>query len=206
MTTRAIITADAAGYLHRNDLTTQLDAFFDRANTRVGQDFRTTANYQTATLTSAAQYLLPGDFKEAIAVVGTGSGGKYALQPVSGTQSYDYFSAAGASSYGYQIEGGYLLPVPRNGAGDLAIAYYSAQAMLPASGSTSTNLLCQTYPNAYLWYVLFQASLFIQDREAVGEYLELYQDEMQRANAVNRQKLQPISSVQGTTGIVAVAT
>ena len=204
MTTRAIITADAAGYLHRNDLTTQLDAFFDRANTRVGQDFRTTANTQAATLTSGAGYLLPADFKEMISVSTSGSGGLYALQPVSLTQNIDY-GTAGGNAWGYAIAGGYLQPTPGI-ASNINISYYAALAMAPASGPTSTNLLCQTYPNAYLWYVLFQASLYIQDREAVGEYLELYQDEMRRANAVNRQKLQPISSVQGTTGIVAVAT
>ena len=202
MPTRTEMITEMQGYLHRSDTAIPWDTFVTRANERVGQDFRTTANYQTATLTSAAQYLLPGDFKEAIAVVGTGSGGKYALQPVSGTQSYDYFSAAGASSYGYQIEGGYLLPVPRNGAGDLALAYYAA-LVLPSVG---TNLLLTVYPNAYLWYGLFQASLYIQDREGADGYLQLYVDEKDRANAVNRQKLQPISSVQGTTGIVAVAT
>ena len=205
MTTRAIITADAAGYLHRNDLTTQLDAFFDRANTRVGQDFRTQANAQSATLITGTSYLLPADFKEMISVFAQGPAGFYPLQPVGTTQLWDYFNAGGGLAYGYQLIGGYLQPVP-SVTGDLRILYYSAQAMAPASGPTSTNLLCQTYPNAYLWYVLFQASLYIQDREAVSEYLELYQDEMRRANAVNRQKLQPISSVQGTTGTVAVAT
>ena len=200
MTTRALVEAEAASYLHRTDMTAVITTFMDRANTRVGQDFRTTSNTQSATLTSGSGYLLPADFKEMISVSTSGSGGLYALQPVSLTQNIDY-GTAGGNAWGYAIAGGYLQPTPGI-ASNINISYYAALA-LPAVG---TNLLLTVYPNAYLWYGLFQASLYIQDREAVGEYLELYQDEMRRANAVNRQKLQPISSVQGTTGIVVVAT
>ena len=199
---RAQLITDATAYMHRADL--PWDTFIDRANNRVGQDFRTTANTVLgATLTSASNYLLPDDFKEALAVSAVGSGGTYALQPISNTQGIDYGNPGGGMPYGYYIAGGYMGFAPAT-TSNVKLAYYAALQLI--QGGTSTNLLLQTYFSAYLWYVLFQASLFIQDREAVGEYLKLYQDEMQRANAVNRQKLQPISSVQGTTGTVAVAT
>ena len=67
-------------------------------------------------------------------------------------------------------------------------------------------MLLQAYYSAYLWYVLMQAHLYIGASEESVNYLNLYLDEKDRANAVNRQKQQPNSSVVGTTGIVVTAT
>ena len=201
MTTRALVEAEAASYLHRTDMTAQIITFMDRANTRVGQDFRTTANSQSATLTSAASYLLPTDFKEMIAVKGVNGGLIYALQPISQTQTLNYQDAGSGIPYGYDVTGGYLRPTPRTTI-DLTIVYYAALA-LPTPG---TNLLLDTYTQAYLWYILMQCYLYIGASEESVNYLNLYLDEKDRANAVNRQKIQPNSSVVGTTGIVVTAT
>jgi len=202
MTTRALVEAEAASYLHRNDLTAQIVTFMDRANQRVGQDFRTTANTVLgATLTSGSGYLLPSDFKEAIAVTVVGPGGRYALLPISADQAANYNSAGGGWPYGYYVTGGYLVPTPVTTV-NIAINYYAALA-LPTPG---TNLLLDTYTNAYLWYILMQCYLYIGAGEESVNYLNLYLDEKDRANAVNRQKMQPVSSVPGTTGIVVTAT
>ena len=202
MTTRALVEAEAASYLHRTDMTAVITTFMDRANTRVGQDFRTTSNTQSATLTSGSGYLLPADFKEMISVSTSGSGGLYALQPVSLTQNIDY-GTPGGNAWGYAIAGGYLQPTPGI-TGNINISYYAALVL--AAGPTSTNLLLDTYTQAYLWYILMQCYLYIGASEESVNYLNLYLDEKDRANAVNRQKIQPNSSVVGTTGIVVTAT
>ena len=198
---RAQLITDATGYMHRSDL--PYDTFIDRANNRVGQDFRTTANRQTATLTSGAQYLLPSDFKEMSRVTAQGPGGTYALQAIGGSQAADYNSAGGGYPYGYYLIGGYLVPTPATTL-NIDIGYYTALVL--ATGATSTNLLLQTYYSAYLWYILMQCHLYIGASEESVNYLNLYLDEKDRANAVNRQKQQPNSSVVGTTGIVVTAT
>ena len=90
---RAQLTTDATGYMHRADL--PYTDFIDRANNRIGQDFRTTANTQSATLASASGYLLPTDFKEMIVVTAQGPGGSYTVVPVSGATAGDYGDVLG---------------------------------------------------------------------------------------------------------------
>ena len=209
-TTRAQLLSQVNGYLHRTDLPVDFgtvaadgQGFIDRANQRVGQDFRTEANLQIATLVSGNTYLLPADFKEAQAVYAPGSSGIYALQPLSTSETINYQSAGGGLPYGYRINGGYLVPTPAT-SNNITLYYYAALA-LGTSGS-STNLLLDTYTLAYIWYCLMQAMLYVGASEEAMNYLKLYIDEKDRANAVGRQMMQPVASVVGTTGTVNVAT
>ena len=205
MTTRALVEAEAASYLHRTDMAAVITTFMDRANTRICQDFRTTANtIINGVLTSGSGYLLPTNFKEAISVTAAGSGGNYALVPISATQAANYSSAGGGFPYGYYISGGYLFPVPTTTI-NVSLTCYVEVSISPA-GPTGTSLMLDTYTQAYLWYILMQCYLYIGASEESIGYLNLYLDEKDRANAVNRQKTQPNSSVVGTTGVVVTAT
>ena len=201
MPTRAEMVTEIQGYMHRSDTAIPWDTFVSRANDRIGQDFRTTANTQTVSYAASGALLLPADFKEIIYVQGSANGQSYALLPTGSAQSLDYLAAQGGGSYGYFINGGYLYLVPQS-ATPITVSYYAA-LVLPAVG---TNLMLTVYPQAYLWYGLMQCYLYIGASEESVNYLNLYLDEKDRANAVNRQKIQPISSVQGTTGIVVTAT
>jgi len=201
MPTRAEMVTEIQGYMHRSDTAIPWDTFVSRANDRIGQDFRTTANTQTVSYAVSGALLLPADFKEIIYVQGSANGQSYALLPTGSAQSLDYLAAQGGGSYGYFINGGYLYLVPQS-ATPITVSYYAA-LVLPAVG---TNLMLTVYPQAYLWYGLMQCHLYIGASEESVNYLNLYLDEKDRANAVNRQKIQPISSVQGTTGIVVTAT
>ena len=201
MPTRAEMVTEIQGYMHRSDTAIPWDTFVSRANDRIGQDFRTTANTQTVSYAVSGALLLPADFKEIIYVQGSANGQSYALLPTGSAQSLDYLAAQGGGSYGYFINGGYLYLVPQSGT-PITVSYYAA-LVLPAVG---TNLMLTVYPQAYLWYGLMQCYLYIGASEESVNYLNLYLDEKDRANAVNRQKIQPISSVQGTTGIVVTAT
>ena len=201
MPTRAEMVTEIQGYMHRSDTAIPWDTFVSRANDRIGQDFRTTANTQTVSYAVSGALLLPADFKEIIYVQGLANGQSYALLPTGSAQSLDYLAAQGGGSYGYFINGGYLYLVPQSGT-PITVSYYAA-LVLPAVG---TNLMLTVYPQAYLWYGLFQASLYIQDREAVGEYLELYQDEMRRANAVNQPSHCRVGSEMGQCAFVHRAT
>ena len=201
MPTRAEMVTEIQGYMHRSDTTIPWDTFVSRANDRIGQDFRTTANTQTVSYAASGALLLPADFKEIIYVQGSANGQSYALLPTGSAQSLDYLAAQGGGSYGYFINGGYLYLVPQLTT-PITVSYYAA-LVLPAVG---TNPMLTVYPQAYLWYGLMQCYLYIGASEESVNYLNLYLDEKDRANAVNRQKIQPISSVQGTTGIVVTAT
>ena len=187
--------------MHRTDL--PASTFIDAANAQVGRDFRTTDNTLTALLPGPAPLALPTDFKEMIWVSAEGPSGPYSLVSVGSGNALDWLAVNSGYPFGYRVDGLEITPIPASD-GDLTVNYYAALAL--GALTSDTNALLNAYQQAYLWYCLFQASLYIQDREGATQYLELYQYEKREANAVNRQKVQPVAGPLLTTATIPTAT
>jgi hypothetical protein len=201
--TRANLLTDANAFLHRTDLPVDVPTdvnFIDKANQRIGRDFRVSENALTAALTTP--YALPADFQEAIRIQATGPAGLYPLARLSGdTESAINWPAAFPD--GYWIRGSQLNVAPTL-TQPLVLEYFSAPA-LAATGS-STNPLLTNYPEAYLYYVLMLANIYIQNSEQVAMFSGLYADLKMKANAVYQARQQPVGRVLPNSLNACVAT
>lgn len=207
-TTRAQLLADVNAYLHRTDLPVDFlsvaadgQGFIDRANQRIGFDFRTPDNALQLTPFNSP-YTLPTDFRELIRVQATGPAGPYALVSLSG-------DLQSATTVGSGFPGGYWLrgsqfSVSPTGTAALILEYYAALA-LGTTGS-STNALLDAYPQAYLYHCLLQASLFIQANDQAVNFSGLYADELRMANEAGQRRKQPISMTLPNAPPAVVAT
>jgi hypothetical protein len=186
VTTRAQLTLDATGYMHRADL--PYNTFIDRANERIGRDFRVQENVIAVALPTP--YDLPVDYVEVIRVQFLGPRGLYPLVPLSSNMESVLNNVQGTYPIGYWIRGNRLLlqPLPTT------VVQFEYFARLDLTALTSaTNALMNAYQEAYLWLVLMQASLYIQQGDLAQTYKALYDEEWHNANEAYNQRLQPIA-------------
>lgn len=166
ITTYSELKAAIASFLHRDDLTAEIDDFIDMAEAdlqvrgRLGQ-WDTSA---TVTITSGSGPL-PSDFAEAKAVRYS-TAGTLQFAPLGGFDEMATAGTSGTPRY-YTIRGSNLLVYPIY-SGDVTLVY--SARFTPLSGSATSNSLLTLFPDAYLYGSLAHACAWLQDRDNMIAY------------------------------------
>lgn len=177
ITTYSELKTALASFLHRSDLTTELDDFIDLAEAdmqvraRLAQ-FETTA---TVTLVSGVGSL-PSDFYAAKAL--RYPAGDYTLEfvPLGG---FDEKAAPDTSGEPviYTIRGGQILVYPLASA-DFTLVYTAT--FTPLSAAATTNTIITKFPDAYLNGSLYHACVWSRDQEGIATHKGLFEESIGR--------------------------
>lgn len=167
LTSYSGLKTSVAGWLNREDLTTQIDDFIDLAEARFNRELRTNDMLARATTIITDDYVdLPDDWKQLISVEVDGFND--AATYIATKEFYDKVADgySGTPRY-YTIVGNAirLLPAPSPTA-TVEITYYQA---IPALSDTQTsNWLLTKSPDLYLFGALMAAEPYLMNDERVA--------------------------------------
>jgi hypothetical protein len=166
-----------ASYLHRSDLTTEIqDAIrLAEADMQVRAKLSQWDTSTTIAMTNGVG-ALPSDFAQAISVrYGADS---YTLEALHG-DAFDNLSAAsssGSPTY-FSIRGTNLLLAPA-ATGTVTLEYTAR--FTPLSTSATTNSLLTLFPDAYLYGTLMHMAVWDSDDASVSKYVGLFEQSVVR--------------------------
>ena len=173
MSTYTALQADVAAYLHRTDLTTEIQGFIEKARLRVARDLRSLEQETVATLTgpTASVFALPTDFMEARKVHSEG----VPLRAIN-FDEIAYWSSS-SSPYVFAIYGRNLW-VP--GATKIQLGYFQIEATLTSGGTEHPTMAA--FPQVWLYASLAEAGLFTRDFELMDRTAGAYSAEVEAIN------------------------
>lgn len=177
-----------ASFLHRSDLTTEIDDFIDLAEADMQvrarlAEFETTA---TVTLTSGVGSL-PSDFFTVKAVRYPAQDYTLEFVPLGG---FDEIAAPDTSGQPtiYTIRGSQLLVYPLVSA-DMTLVYTAR--FTPLSASATTNSIITKFPDAYLNGSLYHACVWLRDAEGIATHKGLFEEAIGRIRSYVEQYKYP---------------
>jgi hypothetical protein len=177
LSTYSDLKTSVASFLHRDDLTTEIDDFIRlaEADMQVRAKLSQWDAEETISLTSGSGSL-PADFAHVISVrYGTQAG---VLQFLSGEQ-FDGYAAANSSGEPlfFTIRGANLVVAPAATAS--VLLQYRARFTALSAVSTSNSLLT-LFPDAYLNGALMHAAHWSRDSEAMTTYAAFFEAAIRR--------------------------
>ena len=175
LSTYSELQASVASWLHRSDLTTEIQDFIRlaEADLQVRAKLSQWDTSATVSLTSGVGSL-PSDYAQTISVAYN----QVLLTHLPPAQFDSYLEAAGAGTpVTFAVRGASLLVAPTM-TGDVTLRYTARFTAL--SDSATTNSLLTLFPDAYLNGALAQACVWLHDKENAQLYGMLFD------SAVNR--------------------
>lgn len=168
-----------AAYLHRTDLTAQLDTFIQLAEAFLFRELSVTDLEVSVTGTATLGTItLPADFGTLSKITITYSGREIALD----SKATDYPYSTSGRPLAYLIENGAISLFPTPDTGYPYTLQYTP-VMTPLSSTVSTNWLIEQAPDLYLMACQYQGTKYIEDTAAgnalVAEMLPML-DSVQR--------------------------
>ena len=178
----ALKTAIATDWMHRTDLTSQAADFITLFESDFNAHMRVRQMEQSTSLVSTAGYLLhPSNWLGWKDIRGTESGNPYHLEPVTDeiavartsgeTEPARYYKVLGLKTYLYPAVNSVTFPT----------RYWEGVAL-----TSGTNWLLTSYPGAYLYGSLIQASAFVQNDPRVPLWEAAYEKILDRIRRDNR--------------------
>lgn len=173
-----------ASWLHRSDLTSQLDDFIALAEEMIWKDLRVKEmeDNDAVSITTSSRYVsLPTGTLE-VKRVYLNANPIVHLKPMTTSQiDENYNSTAGKPKYyavlGTQLE---FERVP-DSTYDLYVNYYKKLTGL--SGSNATNDVLTYYPSVYLYGCCLAGAIYIEDNDKIAKFKPLYEAAVAGANA-----------------------
>ena len=186
-------------YTHRNDLQTiagsqtPMDQFITLAEDNMNRELKSLQNEVIGTLTTAAGVnptQLPADFQDFRELSFITAGIRKQIVPVGRYNLSVYYAdqvngntqqgrPQACSVVGRFIE---IAPDPGDFTFDTFIYFASASALV---GPSDTNLILDKYPNVYVYGVLAQAYMWMQDAAMFEATIKMFTAELQRVNVVS---------------------
>ena len=161
--TYATLKTDIAAWMHRDDLTANIDTFIDLFEARVNRNLRVPEMEKRATSTPTDAYIaLPDDFLE-LRNIQINSNPVRLLEYAS-PQKIDAMSYLTGTALYYTLVGNEFQIHPSAADSEVEIAYYSKIPALDAT--TTTNWLIDSNPDYYLAGCLLEAFTFVLDDRA----------------------------------------
>ena len=161
-----------ANYLHRNDLSGQLDTFISMVQAKLNRQIETLDLDVATTLTTDGTSLvdLPTDFLELKSIRVASNGGYRTLEQKSMIQMAQVLESYGGTEdvpYYYARYGGKLeiAPTPETGTEILIVYKAALEAFV---NSTDTDFILTKYPEAYIYGVMHEAALYTRDEAKIG--------------------------------------
>ena len=180
-------------YMHRSDLTDQIEGFVVRAEQKIGRDARLLENRVQDTVTpSSGAAALPTRFAE-MRRVSTGSGSSLRiLKPISANDANQYGSSGNALAY-YISDQIYLVPSSDT---DIDIDYYEYPESLAGAGNGATRPILDRYESLYINAAMAEAKLYVEDYEGYATWSQRYTAEVMQANTRAAQAYRPVTASQ----------
>lgn len=161
--TYATLKTDIAAWMHRSDLTAQIDTFIDLFEARANRNLRVPEMEVRSITTLEAEYVaLPSDFLEVRNVQLNAD--RVLLLEYASPQKIDAMRLVTGDPRYYSVVGNEMQFSPPALDSEIEIDYY---AKIPAlSDSNTSNWLLDSNPDYYLMGALYEASLYTQDASA----------------------------------------
>lgn len=174
ITSYATLTAEIQNYIHRGDLSSEIDVWIGVVESELNLELRTRQQLTSTTLSATTNTVaLPADFLQ-MRNLELGTIPTNPLKYVTSEQRdlYDRQSSSGQPRI-YDIVGTnlFLSPAPDQ-TYTLNIEYYSK---IPGLISNTTNWLITNFPHLYLYGCLQQAAGFITDAARLQVYFQAYE-------------------------------
>jgi hypothetical protein len=177
LSTYTDLKASVASFLHRDDLTTEIEDFIRlaEADMQVRAKLSQWDTSATISVTSGVG-AIPSDFMSAIsATYGSQTG---TLQHLHGERFDNYLEYAGSGEpVAFTIRGSQLLLAP-TATGDVVLNYRARFTAL--SNSSTTNSLLALFPDAYLNGALMHAAHWTLDSESMSKYAGMFEAAIRR--------------------------
>jgi len=188
ISTYAQLQAAVANWLHRTDLTAQIQDFIALAEARLSADIDARPMEARTTLTAtagSAWVTLPSDMLEMRRLSVSGAGAVRVLKYATPDQiDSDYPMAVSACPAVFAVIGSQLqlAPVPDS---DYALEITYLQRIPALSDSNTTNWLLTGFPNAYLYGALVAAQPYLIDDDRLPMFRELYAEAVGAINKID---------------------
>lgn len=167
MNSYATLKTAIADWMHRDDLTSQIDTFIDLAESRMNRDLRMSEMETRATAIASSEYMALPDGALEIRNIQVNGTYPYPVEYKTPTQmDMDNTGATGAPVY-YTIIGNefQFYPVPIDT--EIEITYY--KAITPLDDTNTTNFLLTASPECYLHGCMAYANLYTKDDPTLHE-------------------------------------
>lgn len=155
------VKASLGDWLHRSDLTTQIDDAIDLFESDFNATIRAREMEQVTTLTATDGYLLhPTNWLGWKEIRGTVGSNRYELVPVTDEAGVNLTGYQGATAYpmGYKVTGSRTYLYPLGSSGSFTVKYWEGVGL-----TSGTNWLLTRYPAAYLYGGLLQLTAYVGD-------------------------------------------
>jgi hypothetical protein len=172
------LNAAIADYLARSDMDSRIPDFISLAEGRFNRSLRTRDMEASGTLTlTSGQATLPTDYLEWISAtwVGTRTQDLQYAEPDGETWRRRYRPNGDPQLFSILAGKVQIRPVTT---GSLSFYYYQ---QIPALASNATNWLLTRAPDLYLYTALAEAMVFVKDDERRNQFLQLAQNELEKA-------------------------
>lgn len=181
-----------ANWLHRSDLTSQMDDFIALAEEMMWKSLRVKEmeDNDTVTLTASRYATLPTGILE-IRRIYLNANPIVHLKPMSTSQiDENYNSTAGKPRY-YAVLGSQLeFERTPDSTYDLYVNYYKKLTGL--SGTNSTNDILTYYPSVYLYGCCYAGAIYTNDDKKIAKFKPLFEEAVSMANSqTNKGKYGP---------------
>jgi hypothetical protein len=174
--TYATLKAAVADFMHRTDLTSQIETAVSLTEADIATDVRCQAQELIVTGTLSSDVLaFPADFVDAKRLTVAGDVHRYVTPEV-----YAEKLTQGSTDHNYTVIG-QAFYVLRGGTSPYALTYWKKFAAL--SADADTNWLLTNHPDVYLYGALRHLAIFTSDDVAAQKYMELSRMAVSRVNA-----------------------
>ena len=180
-----------AGWLNRDDLTSQIPDFITLAESFISDEVRHWRGEKRAETTLDGRFIgLPSDWEETISLHLNNADAdvlKYAPRATLDHLRSANHDATGTPQY-YTHNAGQLELYPTPDANYSAdLAYFGNAGAL--SDSNTTNWVLTSYPDVYLYGALLQSAMYLMDGNAEQRWAAMYRTAVTRANNASKKSV-----------------
>ena len=158
-----------ARFLHRSDLTNDMDTLVELAAGDIRESLRSMSNQSATQITetervSGGVYALPDDFLEVSGLSGVSAGSVYELTPVGRAELSRFSGVGGGAAFVYSINDGQIefAPTPATDT-FFDLIYFTVPGALV--NDTDTNDILVNQPGVYLYLSLAHGHTLAQDHQ-----------------------------------------
>lgn len=176
---RQTLLTEFEAYIKRAFPIDRQDTFIQLSHDRIFRDLRVQENMINVTLTAAQLMPLPADFIDVRELSYMNGSRRVVLSSVGRHRFSLSVSITGFPTV-YSIMGDEVEVAPRTLPADFSLWYW--QKLPQMVNPTDTNVILTTYPYLYLYALLLEGAVYIQDDTMRATAAETYLTEVQRVN------------------------
>lgn len=184
ITDYATLQTSIADWSYRTDMTTRIPEFIQLCESDMQVRCKLVDFEDVATVVMTAGVgTLPTDFNGIRSVYWDGDLAKPLKYVV--PDKFDFVANESGTGIYYTITGTSIKTAPKTD-GNVVMTYKAR--FTPLSGSNTTNVILEKYPDAYLHGALLQLATFVKDKEAMASKAMLYEAVIDRIKSDNAQR------------------